>query len=265
MTETSLLNNSTETMNPIMKRLRGYNVIAGVAHLVQAVIILILANSFALGVKADYMAGPPGSTTPRQIVQLFNVRVAWLVALFFLLSAFAHFFVSGPGWGRYTKDLSRSRNPYRWLEYSVSSSIMIILIALITGINDVAALVALAGVNASMIGFGWLQERLESPGGGWWPFVVGCFAGIVPWVAIGIYLIAPGANQHAPGFVYGIFISLFIFFNIFALNQWLQYAQKGKWKNYLVGERAYITLSLVAKSLLAWQIFASTLASSSGN
>lgn len=37
--------------------------------------------------------------------------------------------------------------------------------------------------------------------------------------------------------------------------------QVGKWKDYLVGERAYLTLSLVAKSLLAWQISASVLAS----
>ena len=63
-----------------------------------------------------------------------------------------------------------------------------------------------------------------------------------------------------PGFVYGIFISLFVFFNIFALNQWLQYRARGRWSDYLFGERIYILLSLTAKSALAWQIFAGTLA-----
>jgi len=33
----------------------------------------------------------------------------------------------------------------------------------------------------------------------------------------------------------------------------------GKWAEYLRGERAYIVLSLVAKSALAWQVFAGTL------
>jgi hypothetical protein len=56
-------------------------------------------------------------------------------------------------------------------------------------------------------------------------------------------------------------VSLFIFFNSFALNQWLQYRQVGRWRNYLFGERIYILLSLIAKSLLAWQIFAGTLVS----
>jgi hypothetical protein len=39
----------------------------------------------------------------------------------------------------------------------------------------------------------------------------------------------------------------------------LQYRKVGRWKDYLFGERMYIVLSLVAKSLLAWQIFFGTL------
>ncbi len=48
-------------------------------------------------------------------------------------------------------------------------------------------------------------------------------------------------------------------FNCFAVVQWKQYRANGRWANYLRGERTYIVLSFVAKSLLAWQIFASTL------
>lgn len=42
-------------------------------------------------------------------------------------------------------------------------------------------------------------------------------------------------------------------------NQLLQYKKVGRWSDYLYGEKAYIILSLVAKSLLAWQVFAGTL------
>jgi len=80
-----------------------------------------------------------------------------------------------------------------------------------------------------------------------------------------IYLYRTGCQRASTRFVYGIFFSLFAFFSCFAVNQWLQYKQLGRWKDYLVGERAYITLSLIAKSLLAWQIFASTLASSAAH
>jgi hypothetical protein len=245
--------------------LRRYNLIAGCLHLAQALAIVLLANSFSLPVRATYMTGAPSRTVGHQIVVLFNLSFAWAIAAFFFLSALAHFSVAGPRWQSYQTQLLGGRNPYRWLEYSLSASIMIVLIAMLVGIDDIAALVALVGVNASMIGFGWMQERYEAPGAGLGPFWIGCIAGIVPWAAIAIYLIGPGARAHAPGFVYGIFFSLFVLFNCFAVNQWLQYKQVGKWKDYLVGERVYVTLSLVAKSLLAWQIFASTLASSAAH
>lgn len=243
--------------------LRRWNIIAGFAHLVQLILILILATDFTLPVTATYLEGPPG-TAPLDTVTLFDSPIAWGVALFFGLSAFFHFLVASPGvFPRYARGLTEHHNYYRWVEYSISSSVMIVLIAQITGIADVTALMAIFGVNASMILFGWLQEKYERPGsGGFLPFAFGCFAGIIPWLAIAIYVIAPGSTSanETPAFVYGIIISLFIFFNSFALVQYLQYKQVGKWANYRYGERAYIFLSLIAKSLLAWQIFAGTLA-----
>ena len=245
-----------------IKRLRRWNVIAGFAHLVQMIAVLALANDFSLPVTGTYVAGPPG-TPPSDPVVIFDSRIAWGVATFFGLSAFFHFLVALPPFNaRYTAGLLAQRNYFRWVEYSISSSVMIVLIAQIVGISDAAALLAIFGVNASMILFGWLQEKYEQPGnGGWLPFIFGCIAGIVPWLAILVYVFAPGSGRDAtiPGFVYGILVTLFVLFNIFALVQWLQYKRVGKWANYLNGERSYITLSLIAKSLLAWQIFANTL------
>ena len=39
----------------------------------------------------------------------------------------------------------------------------------------------------------------------------------------------------------------------------LQYKQVGPWRDYLFGEKVYIMLSLTAKALLAWLIFANVL------
>jgi hypothetical protein len=237
--------------------------VAAAAHAVQAILIAALATDFTLPVTASYLEGPPGTTPSDQIV-LWDLPVAWGVFLFFALSCAAHLVVSSPWvFPRYAAGLAAGHNYYRWVEYSLSSSVMIVLIAQLVGISDVAALLAIFGVNASMILFGWLQERYQQPGdGGWLPFVFGCLAGIVPWLTVLIYVIAPGATSEAepPAFVYGIVVSLFVFFNIFAIVQWLQYRQVGRWRDYLAGERTYITLSLVAKSALAWQVFAGTLA-----
>ena len=244
------------------KKIRNYNLIAGFFHLIQMVVVLVLSNDFTLPIAARYMAGPPGSTFADPIT-LLNAPIGLTVAIFLGLSAFFHFLVASPQYfNRYSEGLAKNHNYFRWVEYSISSSVMIVLIALICGVSDVAAIVSIFGVNASMILFGWLQEKYENPGnGGWLPFIFGCIAGIVPWIALVFYVFAIGGpgDTKAPAFVYGIVISIFILFNTFAIVQYLQYKKIGKWSDYLRGEKTYITLSLVAKSALAWQIFASTL------
>ncbi len=244
--------------------LRRYNSIAGVFHLVQAVAILILANDFALPISVNYLLDAPVPGAKFESVALFDFPIAIGVAIFSLLSALAHFWIVGPGFKSYANDLSNKRNIAHWIEYSISSTLMIILISLINAVWDVVALIAIAGVNVAMILFGWLQEKYEEPGkGSLLPFWFGCIAGIVPWIAMFWLLFSPGSEAEAPGFVYGVVFSLFAFFNSFAIIQWLQYKQVGKFADYLVGERAYITLSFIAKSALAWQIFAGVLATSS--
>jgi hypothetical protein len=247
-----------------LSRLRRYNLIAGSFHLVQAIAIIILANDFALPVSVNYLQDAPIPGATFEGIALFDFPIALGVAAFSLLSALAHFWIVGPGFNNYTTDLSNKRNIARWIEYSISSTLMIILISLINAVWDVIALIAIAGANVSMILFGWLQEKYEEPGeGSLLPFWFGCIAGIVPWIAMFWLLFSPGSTNEPPGFVYGVVISLFVLFNSFAIVQWLQYKQIGRFKDYLVGERLYITLSFVAKSLLAWQIFAGVLATSS--
>ena len=243
-----------------MSKLRIYNGLMGLLHAGQGVLILALSNEFSLPVFGTFLQGPPGEQGPA-IEHLFDAPIGPLVAAFVFISAIAHLTLILPGvfqW--YVRNLQRQRNDARWIEYSLSASLMIVLIAMLTGIGDIAALIALFGVNASMIFFGLVQEHYSEPGSGkLLPFWLGSIAGAVPWLAIAVYIATPGTDADPPGFVYGIFFSLFLFFNVFALNMWLQYRRIGPWRDYLFGERTYILLSLTAKSALAWQVFFPTL------
>lgn len=236
-------------------RLRIWNIAVGLILAVQAILVAGLTNSFSLPVTATFMNGPPG-TTP-ELHHLFNISTGWGVFAFLAISAASLLIIASPPvfpW--YKRNLLQNRNYGRWIEYFFSSSIMIVLISQITGISDIAALLAIFGINACMILFGALQEKYEKPGKpSWLPFLFGCFGGIIPWIAIVIYVLAPGLNASPPGFVYGIIASLFVFFNCFAVNMVLQYKKVGPWRDYLYGEKVYILLSLTAKALLAWQVF----------
>jgi hypothetical protein len=242
------------------RRLRVTNGALALVHAAQAALMLVLSTSFSLPVTTTFWNGPPEpGIDPDRFEELFSLRVGPAVAAFLGVSALFHLLIASVLFHTYTEELRRGQNRLRWIEYSLSASLMVVLIAQLTGISDVGALIALFGVNAAMILFGWLMETTNprSEPISWTPFTFGCVAGAVPWVAIGVYLIGPGGD--VPGFVYGIFISLFVFFNCFALNQFLQYRQIGPWRNYLFGERVYVLLSLIAKSALAWQVFANVL------
>jgi hypothetical protein len=242
-----------------LRNLRVWNIVVGLILAAQAVIMAILTNDFALPVTATFMTGRPG--TPAVLHQWFNISTGWGVFTFMAISAAALLLIASPlvfPW--YKRNLLQSRNYGRWIEYFFSSSIMIVLISQICGISDIAALLGIFGVNASMILFGALQEKYEKPGKpNLLSFWFGCFAGIIPWIAILIYVISPGVSAAPPAFVYGIIVSLFVFFNTFAINMLLQYKQIGPWRDYLFGEKVYIILSLTAKALLAWQVFANVL------
>lgn len=239
-------------------RLRLLNLVIGVVHAGQAGVMIALSNDLSLPVTATFLADDPiaGRSTPPEV--LFELPVGAAVAAFLLLAAADHLAVALPGVHRwYERHLTLGANNARWVEYSASASLMVALIAMLTGIWDVAALIGLVGVTTAMIWFGLLMERDQLPGeADWTAFWLGTVAGLVPWVAIGVYLVGAATP---PGFVYAIFGFQFAFFASFGVNQALQYAKVGPWRDYLFGERAYIWLSLGAKSLLAWLVFANVL------
>jgi hypothetical protein len=182
------------------------------------------------------------------------------VASFLLLSAGAHGLIAIPKKlnDKYNSDLEKGINQFRWFEYALSSSVMIVLIATLFGIYDIASLILIFIVNAVMNLFGLVMEQLNagktSERTNWGPFVWGSIAGIAPWIAILLYMFGTGNFEMVPWFVWAIVGTYFVAFNTFPVNMVLQYKKVGKWKDYLYGERTYIVLSLVAKSILAWLV-----------
>ena len=251
---------ATGVDDPALGSLRRWNLALTVLHLGQAVAVFALATDFAVTVTRSLPTGPPGTPTGSP-EELFDVPIGAAVAVFLALAALDHLVTATVFRRSYEDDLRAGINRFRWVEYSFSATLMVVLIALYTGIDGISALIGIAGANVSMILFGWLQETANPPGRStvtMKPFWFGCVAGAAPWVAIGYNLVVA---EEVPGFVVGIFVSLFVFFNSFALNQWLQYRQVGPWRSYAYGEKVYLVLSLVAKSALAWQIFVGSLAS----
>jgi hypothetical protein len=249
----------------IYGRLRLFNLAMGTLHLLQGGAMLLLSNDSTLPLRTTFLDSDPQREEILTLTNtVFDLRLGPLVAVFLLISAAAHYLLASPviyPW--YVKNLKRHINYVRWYEYALSSSVMIVVIAMLSGMFDLPSLVLIFALNATMIFFGLMMElhNQTTDKTDWTSFNMGVFAGIVPWVVIFWYFSGAVANSDdaVPRFVYGIIASLFVFFNVFAVNMFLQYRKIGPWRDYLFGERMYILLSLFAKSALAWQVFSGTL------
>lgn len=245
-----------------LARLRRLNVVFGVLFVVQAIVLLVVAKAAPLPVRGSFLTDAPGSGQ-YGARDIFDLRVDWIVAVFLLLAAVDHIGVASIVRQRYETGIVRGINPYRWWEYSVSASLMVVLIAMLSGVSDINALVMMFGANAAMVFFGLVMERtnLGVAPTRWSPFVYGCIVGVVPWIGIVIqFWLSSGQGDGVPSFVYVIFVTLFLLFNGFAINMWLSYRGKGKFADPLFAEKAYLVLSIAAKSALAWQVYGGSLA-----
>ncbi len=235
-----------------------------VLHFIQGVAMVLLAEGVLWPMtRTRYGFNPQSETIFPEAVSFIDVNLPLLVAGFLFISAIAHTIVSTVKYDQYMDYLDRGMNPYRWYEYSVSASLMIVVIAMLAGIWDLGTLVGLFGLVAVMNLAGLLMEqRNESTDElDWTPYWVGVIAGLIPWVVIAITFIGTvtASDGQFPTFVIYIYASIFVFFNLFALNMVLQYLEISRWEDYLFGEKTYVVLSLVAKSALAWQVYFGTL------
>jgi hypothetical protein len=234
-----------------------WNVALTLLHAAQAVIVALVSKTeVRFAPIAETVKVIPNPDGGRPLIEPIDVT-----------SALAHFAAAFPLRRRYENWLARGKNPLRWIEYSISSTIMILAVASLSFISTFPALVGIAAANVAMNLFGWsmedANERCEPVR--WKHYVFGCIVGLAPWIAIGTGLAAYGLQPDLdpayaiPTFVYVIYGSLFVSFNVFALIMVLQYRKIGRWKDYLVGEKSYMILSLLAKTLLAWQVWSGTL------
>ncbi len=256
---------TTEIQDKKLGKLRRFNLIMGFLHLIQGIFMIVISNDTTYPIYTNFLTFDINTFSLQPDPQLwYELPFGPAVAVFLLLSAVAHFSLATFGYKWYVRNLKKGMNPARFYEYALSSSLMIVLIGMLVGIWDLGAIILIFAVNATMNLFGIMMEyhNQYTEKTNWTSFIFGSVAGIVPWIVIMTYFLSAvsSADADPPGFVYAIIPTIFVFFNIFAVNMVLQYKKVGPWKDYLFGERVYIILSLLAKTALAWQIFAGTLA-----
>ena len=154
-------------------KLKKFNMIMGGFHLIQGVLMILIAlfvissinPAFQITITQNYLDFD--QVNQRLFLnqkELFDLPFGVLVGVFLLLSALAHALISFPKKlnAIYNRDLQKGINKFRWFEYALSSSIMIVLIATLFGIYDLASLIVIFVANAAMNLFGLDMEIINS-------------------------------------------------------------------------------------------------------
>ncbi|HSW74254.1 MAG TPA: heliorhodopsin HeR [Candidatus Saccharimonadales bacterium] len=260
---------NSETIKQNSGRIIVWNKWLGVAHFVQGCVILLLSSTRTIPISTSYQAVDPLQTAnvghtvfATATRHIFDLNLAAIIAEFFFISAAAHFFVATVYKKQYLNGIKQGSNRARWIDYSLSTSVMLVAIGVLSGIYDLSTLVLVFVLEmvASLLGLAMEMYNKGKREPNWLAFVISCIAAIAPWIALALYAWGAGVyGGHMPGFVYGILTSIFVLFACIAGNTYLQYKKRSHWANYLFSEKVYMILNLATKTVLAWQIFAGAL------
>lgn len=189
-----------------------------------------------------------------------ELNLTVLVGTFFLLSALFHLLNATALRSFYLAELARCRTPTRWIEYSLSAPIMILVIAYGLGIRDRGTIVAIAVLVGITMPFGYWTETVARPASEteWTlplatrlgPWVLGHVPQTAAWFLIvwQFYDSVADATDRVPWFVPVILwgeLVLFFSFGAAALLSQL-YAPRYFYR----GELLFQVLSLGSKGLL---------------
>ena len=232
---------------------------------------------------------PPAANSTVQVVNGCSVRTQWryvgkmstlgLVMAFSFLSFAFQIYPALPGWGRrgetviangrcnkrsaemtrwerYVVNVVSGRQPLRWWEYSVSSSLMVLVFLALNGVQDLWLLLAAVAANWSCMMFGLLQEEvlvwsraaraanpdLHSPV----PVLAAHFYGWVPFISVWSIITAQFLwaldsagnglpDEGVPKAVYAIVYTQLVLFGCFGLVQafgaWAHVARRARRQN----------------------------------
>jgi len=283
MSESALGNGSSGLDMTRVMKLRKYNGVLSMLHFVSFAAILgyFLSNEEEIiSTRAVSFVTPRlyqdriqvsvnGTGATFILEDVGTVNVVYLISSFFFLTATFHAIYAANIGGYYDKYLAENRNPLRWFEYSITATIMIVIVSLSATIQNLNLLAFIAVSTVVIMILGLVVENGIAKKQDPFPLIVVTVLAWILQVAIFVYVLVYFTatisavsdaieGRDLPGFVYAIIVVEVILFSTFGLVQLshlYKYIRTKEVPEFLSYENTYHTLSLVAKLLLGWLFF----------
>lgn len=259
-----------------VKRYWLINIIAAILHGVNALLMVILYYSNdrhdqLYEITTDYASwqNKPNMTDSWDIVQkqvtvIDGLSLNWLIFSFHTLSFVFQLSALLPCYNYVERITNEGRHPLRFVEYSMSASIMLVCIALLCGVRDFMILLSIVVLTAICQLLGGLAEYMRAGGKRALVHFLGWDCIFVAYgIILSYFFVAVNLNDVSPPeYVTLIIIFQALLYLSFGFVQLIQFYGREWWGVGAIGRQAeisYTVLSLTAKTLLGWMIYANVI------
>lgn len=238
-----------------MQWLRFAQIVSGMLCFIQICIIGALYRRTTMPVSIPLFTG-----NGLDSILLFEVSIDTIILVRLSIGVLYGFIPAIPCmYARYAIGIIDKSNYFRWVCYSISSPIFLVLVAIMLGVVDALALLYIFGLSCSTIFFFFIQERYEFPGaGGHMPTLFGWITGLIPWLGLGVYAFFP-LNKYYEGVVVNkntlsvlMYLTSFVGYILYGTFRTLQYNTVSVFSDYMVGELAFTLLDITMNFLMTW-------------
>ncbi len=242
------------------------NLLAFILHLSLAIVTGIVSNLelspaiYLTKITFIYNSSDEGFDLLPRYETYSGYPVNILTTVFFSITAFFHLANVTIFAKTYYKCLEQCFTPTRWLEYFITATIMIGIIAFLTGVRSVLVVIGVSGLIATTMLFGLLSELYNRPRASVDAWTLPTFAmrsvphflGYVPyafaWFIILYSFFGAGGTCEAPDWVWAIVLGQFVLFSTFVIPQIYQLTHPPS--KFVRGEYGFILLSFISKAFL---------------
>jgi len=189
---------------------------------------------------------------PYSYLEVDTIALETILVLIFLITAIFHIYYAKSSF--YTNEISKGYNRLRWLEYSITSTLMIFLLCIVSGVKDFDATLSLCTINATLMSFGYYFELSKDNMSKLIALSIGFILLLFIWFIIFRNFFSrvqevKDAGTDLPFWIYSVLIPMFFWWTSFGIVATIQFMKGGDFKKY---EFYYIVLSYLSKAFMGY-------------
>jgi len=244
--------------------LRRFHIFSAVVGVVIAIAAVFFLNSQTVNFTINYSAKDPIASVDNTVLgpateSIVTIEFKYLVAAFFIVAAILSLLLATVLRKKYEAGISNATSGLRWVATGISTALLLELVAIQCGVEDVVTLKLIAGLVVATTVLGWMAERdnknVSTPK--WSAYGLSVFTGVLTWLPIAVALVGT--------YVYGIerfswFVYVIVILAIYSVARvgrtLYRYIKYPKIRGEYIGvEEKYLSSDLFLKLSFAAVIF----------